>query len=257
MFWVIQRNLYKESAFEALLEQLARQSVEHAVVDVVPFSDIMIPEIDPLGDVFCCGASSMERVAKRKGWAPGYFGDNLDYRLWLEHYREHLVNHDALIAPLSALEPKWSQFFIRPVADSKKFTGTIMEWGEFAAWRAKLAGLEQEGEYVALGSDDLVVVAPLKKILAEYRFYVVDGEVVTGSLYKLGTQVIASSLINETVWDYARQVVKIWQPNRAFALDIWETEDGLRIGEINAINSAGFYACDIGKFIFAINEMRF
>jgi hypothetical protein len=40
-------------------------------------------------------------------------------------------------------------------------------------------------------------------------------------------------------------------------LDIADTDEGPKVIEINAINSSGFYACDMGKYIDAINSMKF
>jgi hypothetical protein len=84
------------------------------------------------------------------------------------------------------------------------------------------------------------LLAPLTEIFSEYRFLVVDGEVVTGSQYK-----------------YAQSMVDLWNPNRAFAIDIALTKNGYKVIEINSINSAGFYHCDIGKFVNAINNMKY
>jgi hypothetical protein len=257
MFWVLQKNLFNESAFGALLEQLDRQQVQYQIVDIIPFAHEMVPDIDPQGLVMCLGATSMNKVAVKKGWTPGYFGDNLSYDLLIQNYGEHMMNYNAVIAPLRDLTKKWDYFFIRPMADTKQFSGTMMTWYDFEDWRRKINYLDGQASYTTLTCDDIVVMAEPHNIKAEYRFFVVDGKVITGSMYKLGNQIIHSDRVDESVYAYAQQMVNIWQPNRAFDLDIFETDEGYKIGEINAINSAGFYACDMGKFINAIESMKF
>lgn len=257
MFWVLQKNLYNEDAFQTLLEQLDRQNVLYQIVSVVPFAHTMEPDINIDGNVMCLGATSMSKIAAAKGWVPGYFGDNLSYDLLLKNYGDHMMNKDALITTLEHASHFWDSFFMRPLSDTKQFSGQVFTWGEFEAWRAKVIALDGESTFTALGKNDMVVMAPLVKILAEYRFYVIDGKVITGSMYKLGNKVFYSAQVNEAVYAFAQQMADLWCPNRAFDLDIFETEEGFKVGEINAINSAGFYACDMGKFINAIESMEF
>jgi hypothetical protein len=260
MFWILQDNLYDERAFETLLEQLERQGTKYQVVKVIPFIGEMIPDVENVQDehIMVLGATSMSKVAKRKGWVPGYFDDNLSYIELLKNYKGHMLNEGCIVAPFGAMKYEWDRFHLRPVTDSKSFAGTVFDWDEFQEWRDKIILMgEEENSLTTLSLNDLIVMSPLKKILAEYRFYVVDGKVVTGSLYKQGSRVIYKSDVDESVYAFAQEMVDIWAPNRAFALDIADTEEGYKVIEINSINSAGFYACDMGKFVAAINDMKF
>lgn len=80
-------------------------------------------------------------------------------------------------------------------------------------------------------------------------------KVFTASMYKHGARVVYSDMIPEYVLKFAQDMVNLWQPNHAFALDVCETPEGMKIVEINSINSSGFYACDMGKFVNAIEEL--
>jgi len=93
--------------------------------------------------------------------------------------------------------------------------------------------------------------------VTETRFFVVDGKIVTGSLYKRGNKVIYDSNIDPDVQKFAQEMVDFWQPNRAFVIDIALTPDGCKIVEINNINSSGFYASNVNKIIDAIEGMEF
>jgi hypothetical protein len=259
MFWILQDNLYDEGAFKNLLEQLDRQDTKYQVVKVIPFVGEMIPEVEPQDNhVFVLGATSMSKIAKRKGWVPGYFDENLNYQTLLENYGSYMLNATCVVGTFAKLEKKWDEFHLRPVLDTKSFAGTVMDWEEFEEWRAKVLAIgEEENSLTTLTGKDQVVMSPLTEIHAEYRFYVVDGKVVTGSLYKQGRRVIYKSDVDESVYKFAQEMVTLWSPNRAFALDIADTPNGFKVIEINSINSAGFYACDMGKFVAAINAMEF
>jgi hypothetical protein len=255
MFWILQRNLFNEQAFQSLQDQLVVQETPHAVVHLRPFVHDIEPDVDVAGPVFVCGSTGMRHVAKRKGWQPGYFDDNLDYRLLLQHYGKRMLNDDARVLPLQDAHITDSHAFVRPAGDDKQFAGQVMTQAEFSEWRLRVVALEGESTYTTLGAKDLIVIARAKPLHAEYRFYVVDGNVVTGSLYKRGDRVHYDAHVDSDVTRFAQECADIWCPSRAFCLDIADTPDGLKVLEINAINSSGFYACDMGKFVNAINAL--
>jgi len=260
MFWVLQKNLYNEDAFEELLRQLELQNTSYQVVSIIPFAHEMEPDVNPEGHVMTLGATSMAKISKKKGWFPGYFDENLQYSYLLYAYQKHMLNAESVIYPLRELPKLWDEFFIRPNNDNKQFAGSTMTWEYFETWRQNLIALDGESSLTTMTADDLVVMAPLQDIYSEYRFYVVDGKVITGSIYKRSNRVYYVNITEYSdpeLWQFAQKMVNLWSPNRAFALDVALTENGYHVLEINAINSAGFYACDMGKFINAINGMEF
>jgi len=258
MFWVVQENIRNEDHFGKLIEQLDIQKTPYQLVKVVPFVGDIEPDINPEGLVFVSGAYSMEKLARKKGWVPGYFNQNLEYTNLLRHYGEHMLNSDAKIGTFDKLIPPSYEFFIRPVKDSKSFSGQVMNLAEFEEWRDKVIAVNEfKDSHMTLRIDDKILVAPLKEIYVEYRFFVIDGKVITQSEYKRGNYIKSNARVDQYVIDFAQKMVELWQPNRAFDLDIAETNQGLKVLEINAINAAGFYHCDMGKFVHAINSMAF
>jgi hypothetical protein len=255
MFWILQENLFNEQAFQSLQDQLVVQQTPHAVVHLKPFIHEIEPDVEVAGPVFVCGSTGLRNVARRKGWQPGYFDQNLDYRLLLQHYGSRMLNDDAEVVSLKDAVINGDEAFVRPVGDDKQFAGQVMTRPEFADWQARVVALDGESTYTTLTGEDAVVIAKPKPIYAEYRFYVVDGIVITGSLYKRGRTVHYDSQVDERVVRFAQDCVDTWSPNRAFCLDVADTPGGLKVLEINAINSSGFYACDMGKFVNAINAM--
>ena len=51
MFWVLQKNLFNEAAFEELLRQLDTQDTKYEVVNIIPFAHEMEPDINPDGPI--------------------------------------------------------------------------------------------------------------------------------------------------------------------------------------------------------------
>ena len=84
----------------------------------------------------------------------------------------------------------------------------------------------------------------------------IGGEVVTGSLYKTGSFVYSSDIVDDGALEFCKEMVKIYQLADAFVMDICEVSNGqvseYKIVECGCINSAGFYQCNMQKMINAI-----
>lgn len=255
MFWILQKNLFNEPAFQSLQDQLAVQQVPHAVVHLRPFTHEIEPDVEVSGPVFVCGSTGLRHVARRKGWSPGYFDQNLDYRLLLQHYGPRMLNADARVAPLKDACLGADAAFVRPVGDDKQFPGQVMTKAEFSHWQASVMKPDRPHTHSTLTGDDPIVIARPKPLHAEYRFQVVDARVISGSLYRRGASVYQDARVDDRVRRFAQACADTWCPNRAFCLDVADTPDGLKVLEINAINASHFYACDLGTFVNAINAL--
>ncbi len=274
MFWILEKNLYSEANFSQLVDALERLDCHYQIVKRIPFINELVPDVtlpEHIKHVFVCGSTGMGEVVKQKGWLPGYFDENLDYELVMQHFGRLCLNYRGIVTTLRQATDlpilQGERFFARPVSDKKSFAGTVFDAGDFAEWRAKVLQLEidntaEENSLTTLKPDDRIVLAPLTNIYQEYRFFVVDQKVVTGSMYKLGSRVISSTEVPERISAFAQRMADHWSPNRAYCLDIAVTDDDddlgdMKVIEINALNSAGFYACDMLKFVSAVNDMEF
>ena len=248
MFWVVQKNLYHEIGFIGLMDTLERFEIPHATVEITETKNIE-PDINPEGLVMVCGAIAMSKIAARKGWHPGSFlNENFHFDKWREHYGDHLLNNDAIVSQLKDVKFWWPKFFLRPCEDTKSFTGRLFTWEDFESWRTKFQG--KDDFHVSMSSP--------KDIFREYRFFVVDGELITWSQYKLGNTVTWHlSDVDDDIKEFAKNMVKLWEPARAFVIDIALTREGCKIVELNNINSAGFYAADIPKLVMALDSMEY
>lgn len=258
MHWVVNTSLKREGGYERLIEQLNRQEVEYTLVRKPPFADYLVSmdSDDPItldieGPVFVTGTTSMGLVSTKHGWNPGYI-DSPDIEACIGTWGNHMLNHDAVFGSIGSIQVPDTDFFIRPNEDSKAFSGTVMSRPDFEEWRKNL--LDIKG-WTSLPPETKVMISPLKKIYAEYRCIVVDGRVVTSSRYKTGKTVAYSNEVGDRIHEFANRRVSEWNPRIAFALDVADTPEGLKVIETNAISSSGFYAIDMGIFVGEITAL--
>ena len=111
-----------------------------------------------------------------------------------------------------------------------------------------------EGQGWDLNEDTEILVAPASRIDYEWRMFVVDNEVVSGSQYRKNHVLKKSSDVPEEVYDYVRECIEIWQPAPFFVMDICQVNKDLNILEIGDFHSAGWYESDKKAIIKAVSE---
>lgn len=255
MHWILQDNLFNEEAYGVLLETLERFGIPHSVHKVIPFIGELTPEPETNGQrVICMGSYSLRHAARKRGWFPGVFDlEPFDFLEQRKHWGPHLLNHDAAVTAFQEVVFTEDVMFVRPVKDSKCFAGTLFGKAEFEAWQQKVVA-DEGYDGSSLTRETLVQTVRPKEIWAEYRFWIVKGRIVTKSLYKRGLRVISSREVDERFSDYVAARLQEWQPHEAFVLDVCDTPEGIRIVEINTLNSSGFYAADLSSLVLALEE---
>jgi hypothetical protein len=258
MHWIIQSDLSRESALVELVELLERFEIPFDTVRVAPFGAGIDPDLEVVDPAVVVGSVSLARHAIRMGWKPGaWLGrrseDDFAYDSCISACGSEMLNADARSIPFGdLLVLNLDNFFVRPVADSKLFAGTVLLHAEATEWRDRLRSADSRG---TITPETPILVSTVKPILTETRFVVVDGKVVTGSLYRRGRTVIHSPEIEPHVLAYARARAAGWTPDRVCVMDVADTPNGPRIIEFNNFNSAGWYACDVSKIVQAIEAL--
>jgi len=262
--WIIQNNLFSEAGFQKLIDALERLGSSYSLHKVVPFAHTLEPEFEASGPVIVMGSYTLVKIAKERGWQPGaWVGENFDYYEQNCVWREHMFNFHALVCPIKSVLEHREPFFIRPVEDSKAFTGYVTDWPAFVEWRDKLLALSPD-DYSTVDGDTMVLCSDVKPISREWRTWIVNGRVVTASQYKLGSRKVEDTNVDARVINFASGMAEIWRSATgpggddlapAYCLDVFESEGELYIGEVNNLNSAGFYAGDMQKLVMAIEEM--
>lgn len=256
MQWILQQ--FEDT--EKLSAALDRLGISYTWHKVVPFIGELTPEpevVDPSA-VVLFGSYSLWRTAQAKQWNPGVF--TIKPFLSQSAWREHLLNGDVRLMTVreaAALEPDETLHFVRPVSDSKEIAGVVMSTAELVQTAQNVLSVKvDEIPEGSLSHETELLLAEPVRIQKEWRCWVVDGEVVTWSLYKEGSRVVYRAEIDEDALDFARSMVSL-NPgySRAYVLDVCRTEDGLRIIETNCINAAGFYAADLVKLAASIEAL--
>jgi hypothetical protein len=237
-------------------------------VKVIPFVgelEAVEGELPPDGaDAVVMGSYTLSRVAKQRNWKPGAWLDNLDFEIQRNHWGDRMLNYDAVITTFDGVPFQPEPFFLRPVHDTKAFTGMMVDWGYYESWRDSLRRLPETADPVndplgvnLLTKDTPVMVCSKKEIYSETRFWVVDSIPVTWSGYKTGTlkRYLSPDDVDTFLRGYAVGVSSVWSPNRAYVLDVANTSEGPKIVEVNNLNSAGWYKADLYRLVEAIETM--
>jgi len=250
MIWVVQENLFNEKEYRRFLQIIEKSGIEYRTVKVIPFSHEMIPAIEYEGKKVAYGSTTLMKIVLKEGWDPGcYFNENFDARKWSPAYGKDMLNSDAVFCKFKDVPLDYEEIFIRPCEDLKLFTGEVTSRDKFKEWQERVLTMDSES---TLTKETYVAVSMPKKINREYRFFVVDGEIVTGSLYKIGRTVTTSIAVEPAALKFAQRMVRKWSPHKVFVIDVAHTPEGYKVIEINCANGAGFYSCDVSKLVQAI-----
>jgi len=253
---VLQSGWEHEAGWQAMLETLERFAIPHSFHRVVPFVGELEPPPEPHSpEVICFGSYSMRHYATKMGWNPGVFDlASSDFVVQRQHWGDAMLNADSEVVAFKDVAFTGERF-IRPIEDTKAFTGAIFDSHKFADWQRRVIDLGEDIGSSLTGAT-LVQVSTPKSIHAEIRCWMIEGRAVTASAYKQGDRVFYSDVVDRRFTDYAEGLAAAWSPEKAFCLDVCDTDDGMRIVEINTINSAGFYAADMQKLVMALDDLR-
>ena len=263
MHWLLQENMAHEKGWDDLVSTLERFSIPYSFHKVVPFVGELIP--DPIlenDNVICMGSYSMRHYAKKHNLNPGVFDiEGIDFSVQRWYWKHNMLNFDSQIVKFKDIEI-YQPMFLRPVEDNKFFAGNVFDPKEFKEWQKKVLDNVDSEEKLSLSGETVCQVSIPKKIYSEYRFWVIGTEIITASQYKRGDQVIYSNNVDQRFYDYVMTLIhpfsyferndRMWSPERAYVLDVCETDQGIKVVEINTLNSAGFYAADVPKLVMAL-----
>ena len=238
-----------------MLDTLERFQIPYSMHKVIPVAGDLEPEPRPVGNkVICMGSYAMRRAARKHGWNPGVFDlEPFDFETQLEHWGDALLNADSIVAPFADIRFTGERF-VRPADDTKPFTGAVFTSEEFRQWQHRIVVLE-ENLGTSLTGRTMVQVSSPKAIQQEVRCWIVEGRVITSSIYRIGQRVHYSDRVDRRFIAFAEKLAQHWSPLKAYCLDVCETLEGLKVVEINTINSAGFYAADMQKLVLALDDL--
>jgi hypothetical protein len=251
MYYIIQEKLFREHEWDDLIKGLERLDLEYEVVKLLPFVDDFEFKTNRK-DVFCFGALKMARIVPKYGWNPGVImTPNHDFQVYKKYYKDNLLNYDSKIYKFGE-DFKWNgDFFVRPTLDTKTFTGKVHSMESWKKFRDEQL---TNGHTTTLTKDTDIQVSSIKNIQKEFRFYIVDGNIVTASLYREGSFIRYSDIIDDGATEYCREMIDIFNLAPAYVMDICLTDEKWKIIECGTINCAGLYKANISLLLMKLED---
>lgn len=253
--WLIQNNLNFEVGIDNIKKILKDNNIELVEIDIYKNDENMyikdtFDKFEPkdTSNIFVLGSYRLSRMATERSFHPGSFSnEHFNYASWTQHWtKDNMLNGEYLQQKVTEIKipDHWESVFARPLEDDKLITGGLFKKEDL------LMALEKK--VTENHKDKYLILSEPKTILAEYRFFVIDKKVITGSLYKIRGQLITSDSIDPEAMLYAQQMVDLWTPSTAFVIDIALTDKGPKIIEVNNISSAGLYKSDVSKLVISM-----
>lgn len=198
--------------------------------------------------------SSISLVKRTTSWVPGFYCNlkAFDCTSYYPYFGYNLINQHYLMMPYGDLKRR-KEFifevlgvdtvFIKPDSGGKKFTGKLFDFKTFDKEVDNL-------DFYYVDNGELCVVAPAQNIISEYRFVVVNGEIVAGSQYLPYREPVMTG----GAFELAKKMAPLYKPDAAWTIDICETKLFTHVLEINSFSCAGLYECDIEKVVSKVSE---
>lgn len=203
-------------------------------------------------------ASEVRRKAK---WIPGpyYHPTAYDCIHYYPKLGKYLLNSQYIMVPWGDLRrqkdfiydtlAEEDTIFLRPNTGLKLFTGKLI-YRELFDNDLNLLGYKDPDPH------DLVIAAPPRMVMNEWRFVVADKEVITGSQYKFMQQSILRKNEDENAFNLAQEIAREdFQPAPVWIIDICQTKTGnYYLLEVGCFSCAGLYACDLAVIVDKVSK---
>lgn len=239
MKWLIQPVKVEAEKIKNLIEMLDIAEIGYDIV--YPFNgDVLNPDktkyvYDDNETYFVCGSYPLTRNVFKDRKEAVFSLDNYNFEDLMNIFgKNNFVNHDAIVVNAKNIDWKEEEYFVRPLNDDKSFNGGIYNQNT----------LKYEGE---------VIVAPLKHISKEHRFFVIDRQIIGASLYKINGSLATSNIVDEKVVSFAKEMIEKFDFS-GYVIDIATVNDEQKIMELNCLNAAGFYDINLYNFINAVTD---
>ncbi|MEK3955768.1 ATP-grasp domain-containing protein [Psychrobacillus sp. FSL H8-0510] len=267
MKWLVQEFLNNSSNVERVITALEMSSTAYLIVRLnkdysltVLHKGTRIPEDNSADilkkftkneNIMVYGSKQFANVAQSENFKPGSFwSEDFEYEVFKQKIGKELLNNEFVVGELSGLKPIWDSFFIRPTGNTKLFTGFTITLEDFLSWQ------ERESDVNSAYVGQTLMISPVKEIKAEYRFFVVEQQIVTASSYVVEKSTNINHKPSEELMAYTKEMIDLFPLSKAFVIDVAETDDGFKVIEYNNINSSGLYGCDELNIVQKINAMQ-
>lgn len=191
---------------------------------------------------------------------PGVYGggENLNCNVYYANIpNEWLLNEQYLMVPFYKIEQTmrlmgWNKIFVRPNSGNKTFTGFVIDQDN--AKPELSATLQTTSVY----PETICLLAPARRIDAEFRFVIGNGRVIDGSEYRWDNVLDIRQDWDSDCYDLAcKMALHSWHPDIVYTCDVALTNEGPKIVELNGFSSAGMYAMDKKLVVDSVSEIAY
>jgi hypothetical protein len=259
--WLIDDYIIQTSYHEDFRDVLKRNNFEFEVKKYIPFSEKVETVANPDDCVVIYGSIGFVKQYLNQGFIPGAYLEEksmncIGYMPFIEDFNI-LANSNNVFTTYEDLKNRKEFFydifrtnkiFVRPNCGLKTFTGLPIHYDEFNHETNSLEKL------TSVEKNTLILVSNCKTITNEYRFFIVNREVITGSQYKLNDELNVQKGYSQEAFAIAEKMAKNkWQPDLAYVCDVGIVNGEPKIIELNSFSCSGFYACDMNKIVEAVD----
>lgn len=213
-------------------------------------SETLLREFVSGEHVMVYGSKTFANVTRSINLNPGSFmNDQFEFEVFKEKLGDELLNCEFIVGELANLHPTWDTFFIRPTGNTKLFTGTVVTKESFRLWQKQQSG--KDSPYIG----HTLMVSSVQEIEEEYRFFIVNQKIVTGSSYQVNKVPNTTRKPSDELLEYTQRMVDLFPLAPVFVIDIAKTNDGFKVVEYNNMNSSGLYGCNEILIVQALNDL--
>lgn len=245
MKWVIQSSGINDSQARDLMDICSKNNIPYIDVGLIPFTDTIInfEKLNKADEHIFYGSTKLVELIRNTDFRNGvFFNSSFNVVDWIKN-RNDMLNEFSIMT-LKEFLGLGKTLFVRPVEDLKTFSGEVVGENKHRWYDEKSHG----GYSFDLNLE--VAVSSVKNVEKEWRIFIVNGEVTTGSQYKVDGRLKVQA-ISSDILDVATEMAREWLPHETVAMDICYSENNYKIVEFNCFNCAGFYDSDLEKIIKA------
>lgn len=226
---------------------------EHTVVD-----DSLLKTL--AGNSIAYGSNVISDIVHHYDLNPGLFHITDNEAFTLSVLGSHYLNADMIFCTtenildvLEASSLKDEEFFFMKPKDAKYFPGTIVD-------RKMIPFvIESQGKHFGTPESYDICVSTIKRMISEWRFFVVGNSIVAGSKYHTAEMRLdIQPGYPEEVKLFAEEMIETLKKvsnDDCYVIDIAEMETGeYKVVELNCLNNSGFYACDMRSIFEALKR---
>ena len=247
--WVIQENQRDSVGVRAIVQSLESDGHVPHLVWLSRGTEVpAIPDLPDGAPLVCHGPGFITRAGHHPRLRLGLFFDPATF-CWSAcraGWEEKMLSVDGQVMSLSAAQEllgKGAAAFIRPDSDSKVFDGGVYDASSFAATTRKIPNR---------GEMSVMVASPVD-IEAEWRFFIVEKEVVGCSEYRRWGRFSTQGSVPHAAIELAAELASRWSPAEVYCIDLAASADRIGVVEANCFNASQMYAAVVPRVLGAVN----